>query len=99
LLGGEVTFTLGASGHIAGVINPPARKRRNHWISDVPATDADDWFTHAESHPGSWWPHWADWLERRGAAMKPAPKGTGNARYPPLQPAPGSYVLEPAGPR
>jgi polyhydroxyalkanoate synthase len=96
LLGGEVTFTLGASGHIAGVVNPPEKKRRNFWVNEVVTKDADDWLARAESRLGSWWPHWGSWLARHGGPMRPAPKAAGNAKYPPLMPAPGSYVLESA---
>ena len=55
LIGGDVTFVLGGSGHIAGVINPPAKKKRNHWIGAVKA-DAGDWLAAASDVPGSWWP-------------------------------------------
>jgi polyhydroxyalkanoate synthase len=56
---------LGASGHIARVINPPAKKKRNYWTlsgTDAPDADPDRWFAAAESVPGSWWPAWIDWL-------------------------------------
>jgi polyhydroxyalkanoate synthase len=99
LLGGDVTFMLGASGHIAGVINPPEKARRSHWVNDTAAREADDWLARAESRPGSWWPHWESWLARHAGPMRPAPKRPGDARHRPLQPAPGSYVLESAGPR
>jgi polyhydroxyalkanoate synthase len=99
LLGGEVTFALGASGHIAGVINPPEKMRRNYWINDTRAQNADDWLANAESRPGSWWPHWGDWLARHSGAKRPSPEAAGSTGYPALQPAPGSYVLTSAGPR
>ena len=99
LLGGEATFALGASGHIAGVINPPEKMRRNYWVNDARAQNADDWLANAESRPGSWWPHWGDWLARHGGAKRPSPEAAGSTGYPALQPAPGSYVLTSAGPR
>jgi polyhydroxyalkanoate synthase len=97
LLGGDLTFAMGASGHIAGVVNPPERHRRNYWVNDLLTDDADDWLVRAESHAGSWWPHWAAWLAPHGGALKAAPRRAGNGDYPPLAPAPGTYVLESAG--
>ncbi len=92
LYGGDVTFVLGASGHIAGVINPPEKKRRNYWSNELVTDSADDWFARAESHPGSWWPHWGAWLANHGGSMRAAPEAAGNDRYPALEAAPGSYV-------
>jgi polyhydroxyalkanoate synthase len=94
LVGGDATFVLGASGHIAGVINPPEAKKRNFWTNDLLTDDADDWFDRAQSQPGSWWPHWTQWLAPYGGPLQPAPRRTGSAAYPPLAPAPGSYVRE-----
>ena len=94
LLGGDVTFVLGASGHIAGVINPPDKERRNYWTNELITDDADDWFARTERVPGSWWPHWGAWLAAHGGAMKPAPREAGSAEHPPLGPAPGRYVVE-----
>ena len=91
LLGGDVAFVLGGSGHIAGVINPPAKKKRNHWVGDVKA-DADDWLADASDMPGSWWPLWIDWLRPHAGAMVVAPKSPGSRRHAPIEPAPGSYV-------
>jgi polyhydroxyalkanoate synthase len=97
LLGGDSTFVLGASGHIAGVINPPEPERRCHWTNELVTDDADDWLARAARHPGSWWPHWAAWLATHGGAMKPAPRTPGSHEHPPLDPAPGRYVREAAG--
>ena len=94
LLGGEKTFVLGASGHIAGVINPPEQNRRNHWTSSALPAGAGAWFESAVSQPGSWWPHWRAWLAPHGGAPHPAPRAQGNARYPVLDAAPGRYVVE-----
>jgi polyhydroxyalkanoate synthase subunit PhaC len=96
LLGGDPTFVLGASGHIAGVINPPYKERRNYWTNELITDDADDWFARALRHPGSWWPHWAAWLEPHGGSRKAAPHATGSADFPALEPAPGRYVRETA---
>jgi len=96
LVGGDATFVLGASGHIAGVINPPAAAKRNYWTNALVTEDADDWFARAESIPGSWWPHWSEWLARHAGARHSAPKHPGSSAYPPLAPAPGDYVRESA---
>ncbi|HTQ01963.1 MAG TPA: class I poly(R)-hydroxyalkanoic acid synthase [Casimicrobiaceae bacterium] len=96
LVGGDVTFTLAASGHIAGVINPPQPVRRNYWTNDLLTDAADDWLARAQAVPGSWWPHWYEWLAKFGGAHRAAPKRTGSAKYPLLEKAPGTYVLEKA---
>jgi polyhydroxyalkanoate synthase len=94
LFGGERTFVLGASGHIAGVINPAGKNRRNYWTNESLTDDADAWLAHAHTHPGSWWVHWAAWLARYTGGMRLAPKALGSDKHPPLAPAPGSYVTE-----
>ena len=97
LLGGDATFVLGASGHIAGVINPPEKARRNFWTNELITDDPDEWLLRAERHPGSWWPHWAAWLETHAGAAKPAPRTAGSKAFPPLDEAPGRYVRETSG--
>ena len=94
LLGGDVGFVLGASGHIAGVVNPPEKKRRNYWTNELLTEHPDDWLARAQSHPGSWWPHWAAWLAEQSGARRPSPRHPGSARHRPLEPAPGTYVRE-----
>jgi polyhydroxyalkanoate synthase len=94
LLGGDLTFVLGASGHIAGVINPPAKKRRSFWTNELLTDDPDDWLARARTHPGSWWPHWAAWLNDYAGGLRPAPQAPGSDRYRSLSPAPGTYVVE-----
>jgi polyhydroxyalkanoate synthase len=94
LLGGEPTFVLGSSGHIAGVVNPPSSGRRNYWTNELLTDDPDEWLARALSHPGSWWPHWTEWLAAYAGARTPAPARAGNARHRPLGPAPGTYVVE-----
>ena len=63
-----------ASGHIAGVINPARRNRRNFWVNPALPPDAEAWFTGATSVPGSWWPAWTSWLSDRAGAKVPAPR-------------------------
>ncbi len=92
VLKGPKRFVLGASGHIAGVINPPAKKKRSHWIGNgLPAT-AEAWLAQATEQPGSWWPDWAEWLKGHAGKLKAAPKTPGNRKYKAIEPAPGRYV-------
>ena len=95
-LGGEKTFVLGASGHIAGVINPPEKNRRSFWTGEPCPEDAARWLDAATEHPGSWWPTWARWLERFQGGTRRAPRKAGNAVYRPIEAAPGRYVKQPA---
>ncbi len=96
LLGGETTFVMGASGHIAGVVNPPAKGRRSHWLNEAAAASAEDWLAGATEHKGSWWPHWIEWLKRFSGEERAAPKRPGSKRHKPIEAAPGRYVKEKA---
>jgi len=89
---GGVRFVLGASGHIAGVINPPAKGKRCHWVNDKLPAAADDWFAGATEKPGSWWTEWTDWLAPFGGKQVVAPKAPGSRKYKAIEPAPGRYV-------
>ena len=101
VLAGKKRFVLGASGHIAGVINPPAKNKRNYWASAaggrgaaaaaLPA-DAKAWFDKAQEHPGSWWTDWAAWLASHAGKQVAAPRGPGNRKVKAIEPAPGRYV-------
>lgn len=94
LLGGDVTFTLSNGGHIAGVVNPPGQKAK-YWIGTVggdSAPDADTWKQRATEVKASWWEPWRDWMAERGGGMRQPPP-IGSDAYPPLEDAPGSYVL------
>jgi len=89
---GRNRFVLGASGHIAGVINPPAKKKRSYWLNDKPAADANAWLSAATEHPGSWWGEWSRFLAGYGGEKVRAPRKPGNAKYKAIEPAPGRYV-------
>ncbi len=88
-------FVLGASGHIAGVINPPAKGKRSHWTWDkpgAPPAGAQAWFDAATEHAGSWWPQWTSWLKGHAGKGVPAPRAQGNRQFGAIEPAPGRYV-------
>ena len=89
-------FVLAASGHIAGVINPASKNRRNYWLGGKLVKDPERWLKAAQSHPGSWWTHWSAWLEQHAGERVAAPAAPGNAAYRAIEPAPGRYVKEPA---
>ena len=91
--GGPVKFVLAGSGHIAGVINPPAAKPKyQYWTGQAPSgSDVEHWMSSAQEHPGSWWPDWLAWLKSHGGKTVPARK-IGGGKLTPLEDAPGSYV-------
>ncbi len=93
-LPGKKRFVMGASGHIAGVINHPAKNKRSHWIgpADKFPPAVEDWISSAKEHPGSWWPDWAAWLKTHAGKQIAAPKAYGRGKYKAIEPAPGSYV-------
>lgn len=93
-LGGKVTFVLGASGHIAGTINPASKGKRSYWVSDAPAADAEKWFAGARELPGSWWPEWSKWLKPHAGKMVAARKRLGGGKRKPIEPAPGRFAKE-----
>ena len=92
LIGKDPRFVLAASGHVAGVINPPARNKRNYWTHDNLDCDAAAWLEKAEEKPGSWWPDWDAWMKRHSTGTIPAPRQAGNTRYQAIEKAPGQYV-------
>jgi polyhydroxyalkanoate synthase subunit PhaC len=85
-------FILGASGHIAGVINPPAKKKRSYWTNDHAAANAEEWLSGAKEHAGSWWPEWSAFLAKNAGKKVNAPRKAGSIKYKPIEPAPGRYV-------
>lgn len=96
ILSGQVQFCLGASGHVAGVVNPPARHKRHYWTNEYEYDDgylsSEQWFEDATQHPGSWWVNWYEWLAPRAGRKIKAKKTLGNRQYRPSVDAPGDYV-------
>jgi polyhydroxyalkanoate synthase len=88
----KVRFVLGASGHIAGVINPPAANKRSHWVNAATPASPDAWLEGATEMPGSWWTDWSDWLKPHAGKPVPAPRRYGKGEYKVIEPAPGRYV-------
>ena len=91
---GKKRFVMGASGHIAGVINPPAANKRCYWTGSETTfpKDVNQWIGKAKEHPGSWWPDWAAWLKSHAGKQIAAPKTYGRGAYKAIEPAPGRYV-------
>jgi polyhydroxyalkanoate synthase len=94
LIGVSARFVLAASGHVAGVINPPARNKRSHWLNGELVSDPNDWLEDAEEKSGSWWPDWDAWMKLHSSGTVPADMEPGNAQYQIIEPAPGRYVKE-----
>ena len=92
--GGDKTFVLGASGHVAGVVNPAKKNRRSYWSGAAYHADPQAWLADAKEHKGSWWPVWSRWLARHGGAQRPAPGAPGSVQYKPIEAAPGRYVKQ-----
>ena len=92
LVGGDVEFVLGGSGHIAGVINAPAKNKRNYWTDGEMGQGADHWLETATDHPGSWWNHWHQWLDQHDSKQVPARQIGKNKEFKEIVPAPGDYV-------
>jgi poly[(R)-3-hydroxyalkanoate] polymerase subunit PhaC len=88
-LRGPVRFVLGGSGHIAGIVNPPAAKKYHYLTNDTLPATAEEWFDSAKQHPGSWWEDWQAWIDRQNAGEKVAARTPRNA----LEDAPGSYAM------
>jgi polyhydroxyalkanoate synthase len=88
--GGDVEYVVAGSGHIAGVVNPPAAKKYQYWTGAKPVGDFNTWFASAHEHPGSWWTHWQHWIESHDNVHVPARKPGKHMKT--LGDAPGTYV-------
>ncbi len=86
------TFVVSESGHIAGIVNPPSKKKYGHYTNPEVKVDSDTWLKEADFHEGSWWPMWEAWLKKRSGKQVPA-RDTGDSDHPALAPAPGTYVV------
>lgn len=89
------SFIVSESGHIAGIVNPPSKKKYGHYTNADLTLDAEDWHEGAKFHKGSWWPRWQIWLKKRSGKQVDA-RQPGDSKHPPLAPAPGTYVRTPA---
>lgn len=87
---GDLTFVLAASGHIAGVVNPPVKNKYCYWTNSTRTKDADEWLHGAKQHDGSWWPAWQEWIAPRSGAKIPARQPGTHTQI--LEDAPGTYV-------
>jgi len=95
LLGGDnIRFVLSSSGHIAALVNPPGNPKAGYRTGGVDEPDPAAWFDSAEQHRDSWWPDFMAWLGERGGKKKPAPDSLGGAGMLPMEPAPGTYVMQ-----
>jgi polyhydroxyalkanoate synthase len=91
-LGGPVRFVLGGSGHIAGIVNPPAAKKYHYWTNDATPASPEEWFKGATQRPGSWWEDWQRWIEPHGGGKVPA-RTPGEGALRAIEDAPGSYAM------
>ncbi len=90
-MGGPVKLVVSGSGHVAGVINPPAAKKYQYWTNPKPAASLEDWLSGATEHPGSWWEDWYGWISER-SGLKVAAPTPGSGKLAVIEDAPGSYV-------
>ena len=93
----DITYVLSQSGHMQAILNPPGNPKAKYYVQKkkgkLPAT-ADKWLEGTEEVAGSWWPFWMEWMQKRSGGMMPAPKELGNEDHQPMDPAPGTYVVE-----
>jgi poly(3-hydroxyalkanoate) synthetase len=94
LLGGRARFVLSTSGHVASMVNPPGNPRASFRTAPDTPPDPADWLDQAVTERGSWWPDYVGWLEQRGGGTKARPRRLGGAGLPPLDSAPGTYVMD-----
>ncbi len=93
-LSGPSTFVLSNAGHIASLVNPPGNPKASYQVGGRPGADPERWREGAERRTGSWWEAWTAWMLEHSGEQVPAPASPGDAQHPPLEPAPGLYVLD-----
>jgi polyhydroxyalkanoate synthase len=95
LFGEDTTYVLSNAGHLQSLVNPPGNPKSFYYAAPAAEEAPDAWLQNAgERQPGSWWPHWREWIGQRSGDSLAAPKKLGSRKYPPLCPAPGTYVME-----
>lgn len=94
VFGGAVRFALSNSGHIQALINPPGNPKATYLTNEVNPSDPDRWMRGATTHLGSWWEDWSQWAQERSGPLRRRPRKLGSRKYPPMAPAPGTYVTE-----
>jgi polyhydroxyalkanoate synthase subunit PhaC len=94
LFGGRVDFVLNSSGHVQTLVCPPDNFKAKYFVNARLEHSADQWLKDATERKGSWWDHWLAWIDRRSGEKRDAPAALGSAQFPPLDPAPGRYVVE-----
>ena len=92
MIGGKMRFCLGASGHVTGIVNPPADNKYCYWTGDKTPDDPDAWMLLADKTDGSWWPEWQSWISAQDKAAPVPARAPGGGRLPPIEDAPGAYV-------
>jgi polyhydroxyalkanoate synthase len=94
LFGGRSEFVLNSSGHVQTLVCPPTNFKARYYVNPSMGDDPDAWLKEATEQKGSWWDHWLGWLDKRSGDKREAPANLGSRRFPPLEPAPGKYVME-----
>ena len=90
--GGKTEFVLSSSGHIQSILNPPGNPKATYFEGGTQSADPQAWQAQANRHAGSWWPQWLAWIQQRSGEARPTNTQLGNAQYPPMEEAPGTYV-------
>ena len=94
LFGGRSEFVLNSSGHVQTLVCPPTNFKARYYVNPSMGDDPETWLKEATEQKGSWWDHWLEWLDKRSGDKREAPANLGSRRFPPLEPAPGKYVME-----
>jgi len=92
LLGGERRFVLSNSGHVQSILNPPSNPKATYVENGKLSSDPRAWYYDAKKVDGSWWPQWLEWVQQRSGTLHETRMTLGNANYPPMEAAPGTYV-------